>query len=230
MGHIVSKEGIRIDPERLKAIQQLSLPMSKLGVRSFFGQINFTRRFVLDFYKITKRIVDMMKGNTNFKWKMEGKASFEQTKYVISNAPTLSYPLFSKDFHLYCYASENTLSAILTQPDKDNVEAPIAFMSIPLKKHELKYSLIEKNACALVRVVKQLRFYILNSHSKVFVPNLVVKTILTQQEISVNKRASWIDNVQEYDLDIKPTKIFRGKGLCKAIAEGSSRNEEEVEK
>ena len=37
LGHIVSKEGIRIDPERVKAIQQLSLPMSKPGVRSFFG-------------------------------------------------------------------------------------------------------------------------------------------------------------------------------------------------
>ena len=76
MGHIVSKEGIRIDFETVKANQQLSLPMSKLGVRSFFGQINFTRRFVLDFSEITKPIVDMMKGNTNFKWTKEGRASF----------------------------------------------------------------------------------------------------------------------------------------------------------
>ena len=129
----------------------------------------------------------MMKRNTNFKWTKEGKASFEQIKTEIANAPTLSYLDFSKDFHLYCYASENTLSAILTQPDKDNTEAPIAFMSIPLKKHELKYSLIEKNAYALVRAVKQFRFYIPNSHSKVFVPDSAMKTILTQQEISVNK-------------------------------------------
>ena len=134
------------------------------------------------------------------------KASFEQTKSVISNAPTLSYPLFSKDFHLYFYASENTLSAILTMPEKDNVEALIAFMSIPLKKHELKYSLIEKNAYALVRAVKQFRFYVLNSHSKAFVPDLIVKTVLTQQEIGVNKRASCIAKVKEYDLDIKPKK------------------------
>ena len=114
-------------------------------------------------------ILDMMKGNTNFKWTKERKDSFKQIKAMIANAPTLSYPDFSKDFHLYCYASENTLSAILTQPNNDNTEAPIAFMSIPLKKHELKYSLIEKNAYDLVRVVKQFRFYILNSHSKAFV-------------------------------------------------------------
>ena len=168
-----------------------------------------------DFSEITKSIVDMMKGIKNFKWTKEGKASFEKIKTAIANAPTLSYLDFSKDFHLYCYASKNTLSAILTQPDKDNTKAPIAFMSIPLKKHELKYSLIKKNAYALVRAVKQFRFYILNSHSKEFIPDSAVKTLLTQQEIGVNKRASWIAKVQEYDLDIKPTKLVRGKGLWK---------------
>ena len=164
--------------------------MNKLGVRSFFGQINFIRRSVPDFSEITKPIMDMMKGNTNFKWTKEVKASFEQIKSMIGNAPTLSYSDFSEDFHLYCYASKNTLSAILTQPNKDNTKAPIAFMSIPLNKHELKYSLIEKNAYALVRAVKQFRFYILNSHSKAFVLDSAVKTLLTQQEIGVNKRAS----------------------------------------
>ena len=148
---------------------------------------------------------------------------------MIGNAPTLSYSDFSEDFHLYCYASENTLSAILTQPDKDNTKAPIAFMSIPLNKHELKYSLIEKNAYALVRVVKQFIFYILNSHSKAFVLDLAVKMLLTQQEIGVNKRASWIAKVQEYDLNIKHTKLVRGKGLYKAIVEGSFKDEEEMD-
>ena len=51
---------------------------------------------------------------------------------------------------------------------------------------------------------------------------------MTQQEIGVNKRASWIAKAQEYDLDIKPTNLVRGKGLCKEIAEGSSKDEEET--
>lgn len=132
---------------------------------------------------------------------------------MISNAPTLSYLIFSKDFHLYCYTSENTLSAILTQTDKDNDDALIELKSIPLKKHELKYSLIEKNAYDLVKEMKQFRFYILNSYSKAFIPDLVVKELLTQQEIGVNKRASWIAKLQEYE----------------AIVEGSSKYEDEIE-
>src|SRR5271156_6433836 len=41
LGHIVSQEGIRIDPKRVRDIQQLSLPVNKMRVKSFFGQVNF---------------------------------------------------------------------------------------------------------------------------------------------------------------------------------------------
>ena len=44
----------------------------------------------------------------------------------------------------------------------------------------------------------------------------------------MNKRTYWIAKVQEYNLDIKPTKLVRGKGLCKAIAKGSSKDKEEM--
>ena len=67
LGHIVSQEGIKIDPDRVEAIQRLSLPINKTGVKSFFGQVNFLRRFVPDFVETTKHMVDMMKGNLNFK-------------------------------------------------------------------------------------------------------------------------------------------------------------------
>lgn len=72
-GHIVSQEGIRIDPERVEAIQRLSLPSNKIGVKSFFGQVNFLTRLMPDFAETTKHIVDMMKGNSNFKWTKVGK-------------------------------------------------------------------------------------------------------------------------------------------------------------
>ena len=73
LGHIVSQEGIKIDPDRVEAIQRLSLPINKTGVKSFFGQVNFLRRFVPDFAETTKHMVDMMKGNLNFKWNEAGK-------------------------------------------------------------------------------------------------------------------------------------------------------------
>lgn len=44
LGHIVSKDGIRVDPERIEAIKQIPLPANKKALQSFFGKINFIRR------------------------------------------------------------------------------------------------------------------------------------------------------------------------------------------
>ena len=62
LGYIIS-QGVKIDPNRVKAIQKLSLPLRKIGVKSFFGQVKFLRRFITNFSKKIKCIVDMMKGN-----------------------------------------------------------------------------------------------------------------------------------------------------------------------
>ena len=53
----------------------------------------------------------------------------------------------------------------------------------------------------------------------------MVKSILTQQDVAVNKRETWVSKVQEFDLDIKPIKMVYGQGLCKLISE---RKEEET--
>ncbi|XP_057863758.2 uncharacterized protein LOC131071814 [Cryptomeria japonica] len=174
LGHIVSQEGVKVDPQRVKAIQQLSLPSNRNGVRSFFGQVNLLRHFIPDFVETTKYIVNMMSEKVAFKWNEAGRKAFEEIKRVIAHAPTLVNLDFNKDFIIYCYASEHTMSGILVQKGEDNGEVPISFMSIPLKKHELKYSQIEKHAYAVVKAVKQFRYYILHSHAIVFVPNFVV--------------------------------------------------------
>lgn len=162
-----------------------------------------------------------------FKWTDEAKEYFERIKSSVANAPTLINPDFKKDFVIYCYASEHTMSGILLQEDESGIEAPIAFMSVPLKKHELKDSLSEKQAFAMVKVVKQFRYYILHSHSVIFVLDSTVKSILTQQEVKLNKRVMWVTKIQEYDLDIHPTKTVKGQGLCKLMAKNKMETKKE---
>ena len=58
--HVISKEGISIDLERIKAIEQIPLPHNKKGMQSFIGTINFVRRFVPDFAQIVKPLQQMV--------------------------------------------------------------------------------------------------------------------------------------------------------------------------
>jgi hypothetical protein len=68
LGHIVSKDGIRIDPKRVEAIQTISLPRNKKEIQSFLGRINFLRRFMPNFVEIVKLITYMLKKNYEVKW------------------------------------------------------------------------------------------------------------------------------------------------------------------
>jgi hypothetical protein len=68
LGHIVSAEGVRIDPNRVEAIQALSIPRSRKEVQSFLGKINFQRRFVPNFVEEVKLITAMLKKENEIRW------------------------------------------------------------------------------------------------------------------------------------------------------------------
>lgn len=71
LGHLVSKDGIRIDPKQVQAIQQLCIPSNHTGIHSFFGQIYFLRRFVPNFTKPTRTIAHFLSEKLTFKWSDE---------------------------------------------------------------------------------------------------------------------------------------------------------------
>jgi hypothetical protein len=68
---------------------------------------------------------------------------------------------------------------------------------------------MEKQAFTLVKDKKDFRFYILHSHTIAYVPNTMVKYILTQDNLD-GRRGKWIAVILEYDIEIKPTKLIKG--------------------
>ena len=114
LGHVISKKGISIDPERIKEIEQIPLPHNKKCMQSFMETINFVRRFVPDFTQIVKPLQQMVKQSIQFKWTDVEKNAFSKIKTAIAHAPSLKSPDFDKDFILYTFASEDSLAAVLT--------------------------------------------------------------------------------------------------------------------
>jgi hypothetical protein len=103
LGHIVNKEGIYIDPDRVKAINELNPPTSKKGVQSFFGKINFVRRFVPDYATIVKPINALLKKDQRFEWTQDIQREFTNIKHAITTAPVLINPYFNKYFIIYSF-------------------------------------------------------------------------------------------------------------------------------
>lgn len=160
----------------------------------------------------------MLKKYLTIKWTIEAKQSFEDIKLASTQTPVLTSPKFDKDFIIISFALEHTIAIILLQKDDQGCEKPIAFFSKPLRNASLKYKIMEKQDFSLVKVIKDFRVYILYSHVVAYVPNVVVKDILTYDGVD-GKRGKWISTILEYDIEIKPTKLIKGQGLAKLMAE-----------
>ena len=178
------------------------------------------RRFITNFVEVVKYVNSLLKKDNNFKWSDEAKKSFTDIKRDSSEALVLVSTNFDKDFMIFSFASKHTIAGVLLQKNEQNEEQPISFYTKTLRGSTLKYNIMEKQAYALVKALKEFRVYIMHSHSTVFVPSAATKDILTQAEPD-GRRAKWIATLQEYGIEIRPTKLVKGKGLAKLIADSN---------
>jgi hypothetical protein len=178
-------------------------------VQSFLGKVNFLRRFIPNMVEIIKHITCILRKGNEIKWNPEAKKSFEDIKVALTRAPVLSSPYFTKDFILFSFTLEHTITDVLLQKDEQDFEKLIAYFIKTLRDAPLRYDIMENQAYALVKALKEFRMYILHSHVIAYVLNKSVKDILTQPEPE-GRRGKWIVAMLEYDLDIKPTKLIKG--------------------
>jgi hypothetical protein len=73
LGHIVSKEEVKIDPKILEEIKLITLPRNKKEIQSFIGMLNFLRRFVPNFVEMVRYITNTLKKDKELKWDIEYK-------------------------------------------------------------------------------------------------------------------------------------------------------------
>lgn len=143
LGHIISDEGVKPNPEKIRAVSGFPVPKCPKEVKSFLGLASYYRRFISNFSKSIKPLASFLKKDTPFVWTNSQQLAFEQMKEKLITAPILAYPDFSKPFFLTCDASNFALSAILSQGEIGK-DRPIAYASRTLNKAECNYSVTEK--------------------------------------------------------------------------------------
>lgn len=219
IGHVVSKEGVSINLDQIKALKELPLLVNKKGVQSFLGKVNFVSCFISNFAGMVRPITMMLKKKTHFKWTLKAKEAFENIKYAIYSAPVLSNSDMSKDFIMYVFSRHYSIVVVLTQKDVEKgSEHPIAIHSKTLKEYEAKYNFVEKKTLAIVKGLTKFRNFITYNNTTVYVAHPSVREYIMEGDIT-EKRENWITNILEYDIDVRPTKIICSKGLYKYIAQ-----------
>jgi len=134
LGHIVSEEGISVDPSKVQAVKDWPVPKSKTEIRSFLGLAGYYRRFMQDFSKITEPLAKLTRKGEKYVWTAECADTFKELKNKLILAPILKMPCGTGGIVIYSGASGQGRGCVLMQHGH-----VIAYASRQLKPHEKNY-------------------------------------------------------------------------------------------
>nr|XP_016443867.1 PREDICTED: uncharacterized protein LOC107769184 [Nicotiana tabacum] len=109
LGHIVSVEGVKVDPSKIQAIVEWKPPKNPTEIISFLGLAGYYRRFVKGFSIITSLLTKLLGKDAKFVWDDKCQEIFEKLKSLLTQALILSFSPEGKDYVIYSDASHRGL-------------------------------------------------------------------------------------------------------------------------
>ncbi|RVW14225.1 Retrovirus-related Pol polyprotein from transposon 412 [Vitis vinifera] len=131
LGHMVTKDGISIDPGNVDVVSNWRRANTVTEIRSFLGLASYYRRFIEGFSKIALPLTKLTQKGVKFEWSNDCERSFQELKNKLVTTPILTIPLGSRGFVVYSDASLQGLVCVLMQHGK-----VVAYASRQLKPYE----------------------------------------------------------------------------------------------
>lgn len=227
--------GVTIDgenkrPSEIKRNEALEYPQptNVSELRRFLGLSGWFRDFIKDYAEKTKELTNALRKNSNlkFKWTEEMNKGFEGMKICLRDMRELQLPDYNKEFMLRTDASGTGIGAVLLQKNKIGEWAPIQWASKKLTDAERKYGITEKEMLAVFWAVKKFEYELRGRKFQLVSDHKALEEIRSKAEFNNARVNRWIDQIQEFDFEIK-----YNKGEELAVPDALSRlYEKETEK
>jgi hypothetical protein len=163
LGHVISAEGISIDPGKVQDVFDWKPPKFVHQVHSFLGLAGYYRRFILNFSKISRPITDQLKKGERFMWNAGCDEAFQTLKKLLTTSPMLAQPDITKSFDVYYDAFGTGLGCVIMQEG-----CVIAYSSRQLRRHEEQYPTHDLELVAIVHSLRTWHHYLLGNVVHIF--------------------------------------------------------------
>lgn len=200
LGHVISRDGIKPNPDKISAIQNYPIPKTPKEIKQFLGLVGYYRKFIPDFARLTKPLTHCLKKGNKITMNPQYVESFEKCKTLLTNDPILKYPDFSKEFILTTDASNVAIGAILSQGPIGS-DKPVCYASRTLNDSEVNYSTIEKELLAIVWATKYFRPYLFGRKFKILTDHKPLQWVMTLKEAN-SRLTRWRLKLSEYDFSV----------------------------
>jgi hypothetical protein len=196
LGHIVSSEGMRMDPVKIKSIENWPLPADGKAMQRFLGAANFHRNFSHKFAELASPL-EYLRNIGSIQWTDDLKEKFYKLKQLFSSNLRLQRIDWNKTFYLTTDASLTGVGAWLGQLDTRGEIQPVVCVSKKLTETQQRWSPTKRELWALMWSMKKLRHYLLGRR---FIARVDHKPLVTMMTNKLNLLLEgWIDEIMQYD-------------------------------
>jgi len=196
LGHVVGRDGIKVDQRKIKIIQDWPTPKTQNELRSFLGLANYFRRFIHAYSSIS-RPLHALTGNTvkwhSSSWTGACQTAFDLLRHKLITAPVLSMPDFSKPFEVIADASLHAFGAILLQDGK-----PIAFESRKLSPAESNCDTTEREMVAVIHALTVWRCYLDGMQFTIYSDHEPLKYLRTKPSLTP-RQVRWSQFMERFN-------------------------------
>ncbi|KAJ3702949.1 hypothetical protein LUZ61_006654 [Rhynchospora tenuis] len=215
LGHVVTHQGVSMDPSKVQAIADWPEPLSVRALRGFLGLAGYYRRFIHNYGALAAPLTNLLRKGS-YSWSSEAASAFAALKTALSASPVLQLPDFSLPFIVECDASGSGFGAVLHQG-----EGPIAYFSRPVAAHHAKLAAYERELIGLVKSVRHWRPYLWGTAFIVRTDHYSLKHLLDQR-LSTIPQHTWVSKLFGFDFHVE----YR-PGKANTVADALSRRDEE---
>ena len=203
-GHRLTPEGLKPDPEKIKAILAMQPLQSIQQLQSFNGMVNYLKRFSPVLSELAEPLRKLQKSDTVWAWESEQQTAFEKTKTALTTLPVLAYFDKNKEHIIQTDASKTGLGAVLLQEGQ-----PVVYASRTLTDTECRYSNIERELLGVVFGLERLHHYTFGKPITVETDHQLLTSIWKKTIVTSSPRLQrLLLRLAQYDVHIE---YLRGK-------------------
>jgi hypothetical protein len=216
LGFIVSHHGIEVNPEKIKAILDISRPNDLKDVQQLTGCVAAVSRFISHLGEKALPLYKLMKKSDEFVWNDEANAALKDLKRVLSTAPVLAASEDQEPMLLYMAATNRVVSIVIMVERKEEaheygVQRPVYYVSEVLTESKQRYPHYQKLAYGVFLASRKLRhsFY---DHKITMVSKAPPKDIINNNDAR-GRVAKWGIELASFDIDYKPHTAIKSQAL-----------------
>ena len=202
VGHTFTSDGLKPDPEKVKAITDMPSPDSVQSLQRYLGMVNYLAKFIPNLSDVAAPLRELTHKNVSWCWYEKHQQAYDQVQNLVSRAPLLKYYDVTKPVTLTCDASKFGLGAACLQDGE-----PIAYASCTMKTYEQNYAQIEKELLAIVFACRKFYHYVYGKPVIVETDHKPLVTIINKPMHAIPARLQkMMLQLQKFDITLKYTK------------------------